>query len=63
MTIAELIKQLEKYPRDTIVLAHDPDTHLEQPITGMVHDPIENSVYLYTEDDSPPSSKPAQKRR
>jgi hypothetical protein len=49
MTIAELIRKLEQYPQDSVVLAHDPDTHLEMPVTGMVYDDVEKSVYLYTE--------------
>ena len=51
MTIAELIKKLEKYPEDTVVLIWDDQTGLELPITGFLYDGGSKELNLLTEDD------------
>jgi len=50
ITIAQLIKNLEKYPDDTKVLVYDPEEQDMVGITGFLYDPDANTLEICTDD-------------
>jgi len=49
MTISDLIRELQQYPGDTRVLASDPLTRADAPVTRVDYRKAEGSIHLLGE--------------